>query len=69
MAILADRRTRALVQGLTGAAGTFHAKQMREYGTPIVGGVTPGKGRHRARALPVFDTVAQAVARQARTPA
>jgi succinyl-CoA synthetase alpha subunit len=62
MAILADRKTRALVQGLTGAAGTFHAKQMREYGTPIVGGVTPGKGGTVHEGFPVFDTVAQAVA-------
>jgi succinyl-CoA synthetase alpha subunit len=63
MAILADRKTRALVQGLTGAAGTFHAKQMREYGTPIVGGVTPGKGGTMHEGFPVFDTVAQAVAK------
>jgi succinyl-CoA synthetase alpha subunit len=61
MAILADNKTRALVQGLTGAAGTFHAKQMREYGTPIVGGVTPGKGGTVHEGFPVFDTVAQAV--------
>ncbi|MGC9983315.1 MAG: succinate--CoA ligase subunit alpha [Polyangia bacterium] len=63
MAILADHKTRALVQGLTGAAGTFHAKQMREYGTPIVGGVTPGKGGTVHEGFPVFDTVAQAVAK------
>ena len=63
MAILADKKTRALVQGLTGAAGTFHAKQMREYGTPIVGGVTPGKGGTVHEGFPVFDTVAQAVAK------
>jgi len=63
MAILADNKTRALVQGLTGAAGTFHAKQMREYGTPIVGGVTPGKGGTVHEGFPVFDTVAQAVAK------
>jgi succinyl-CoA synthetase alpha subunit len=63
MAILADSKTRALVQGLTGAAGTFHAKQMREYGTPIVGGVTPGKGGTVHEGFPVFDTVAQAVAK------
>ena len=63
MPILADNKTRALVQGLTGAAGTFHAKQMREYGTPIVGGVTPGKGGTVHEGFPVFDTVAQAVAK------
>jgi len=63
MAILADSKTRVVVQGLTGAAGTFHAKQMREYGTPIVGGVTPGKGGTVHEGFPVFDTVAQAVAK------
>ena len=63
MAILADNKTRVLVQGLTGAAGTFHAKQMREYGTSIVGGVTPGKGGIVHEGFPVFDTVAQAVAK------
>jgi succinyl-CoA synthetase alpha subunit len=63
MAILADNRTRVVVQGLTGAAGTFHAKHMREYGTPMVGGVTPGKGGSVHEGFPVFDTVAQAVAK------
>ena len=63
MAILADNKTRVVVQGLTGAAGTFHAKQMREYGTPVVGGVTPGKGGTVHEGFPVFDTVAQAVAK------
>ena len=63
MAILADNKTRAVVQGLTGAAGTFHAKQMREYGTPLVGGVTPGKGGTVHEGFPVFDTVAEAVAK------
>jgi succinyl-CoA synthetase alpha subunit len=63
MAILADNKTRVIVQGLTGAAGTFHAKGMRDYGTPIVGGVTPGKGGTVHEGFPVFDTVAQAVAR------
>jgi succinyl-CoA synthetase alpha subunit len=61
--ILADNKTRAVVQGLTGAAGTFHAKQMREYGTAVVGGVTPGKGGTVHEGFPVFDTVAQAVAK------
>lgn len=63
MAILADNKTRAVVQGLTGTAGTFHAKQMREYGTLIVGGVTPGKGGTVHEGFPVFDTVEQAVAK------
>jgi succinyl-CoA synthetase alpha subunit len=63
MAILADNKTRVVVQGLTGAAGTFHAKQMREYGTQVVGGVTPGKGGTVHEGFPVFDTVAQAVAK------
>jgi succinyl-CoA synthetase alpha subunit len=63
MAILADNKTRAVVQGLTGAAGTFHAKQMREYGTKVVGGVTPGKGGTVHDGFPVFDTVAQAMAK------
>jgi succinyl-CoA synthetase alpha subunit len=62
MAILADKQTRVVVQGLTGAAGTFHAKQMREYGTVVVGGVTPGKGGGVHEGFPVFDTVAQVVA-------
>src|SRR6185295_19086635 len=54
---------RLLVQGLTGSAGTFHAKQMREYGTAVVGGVTPGKGGTTHEGFPVFDTVRDAVAK------
>jgi succinyl-CoA synthetase alpha subunit len=61
MAILANEKTRVVVQGLTGAAGTFHAKQMRDYGTVVVGGVTPGKGSLAHEGFPIFDTVAQAV--------
>lgn len=62
MSILVNKNTRVVVQGLTGAAGAFHAKQMREYGTCVVGGVTPGKGGSNHDGLPVFDTVGQAVA-------
>jgi succinyl-CoA synthetase alpha subunit len=61
MAILANKNTRVVVQGLTGTAGTFHAKQMRDYGTAVVGGVTPGKGGTKHEDFPIFDTVAQAV--------
>jgi succinyl-CoA synthetase alpha subunit len=63
MAILANANSRLVVQGLTGAAGTFHAKQMREYGTVVVGGVTPGKGGMVHEGFPVFNTVAEAVAK------
>ena len=63
MSILANANTRLLVQGLTGAAGTFHAKQMREYGTVVVGGMTPGKGSTVHEGFPVFDTVSEAVAK------
>jgi succinyl-CoA synthetase alpha subunit len=61
MAILVGKDTKLIVQGLTGSAGTFHAKQMREYGTNVVGGVTPGKGGLTHEGFPVFDTVADAV--------
>ncbi|HEX7507545.1 MAG TPA: succinate--CoA ligase subunit alpha [Polyangia bacterium] len=61
MAILANSQTRVVVQGLTGAAGSFHAKQMRDYGTVVVGGVTPGKGGSVFEGFPIYDTVAQAV--------
>src|SRR3954462_13517753 len=63
MAILVGKNTKVIVQGLTGSAGTFHAKQMREYGTATVGGVTPGKGRTVHEGFPVFDTVKDAVAK------
>ncbi|MES1205663.1 MAG: succinate--CoA ligase subunit alpha [Pseudomonadota bacterium] len=61
MGILAGKQTKLIVQGLTGSAGTFHAKQMRDYGTDVVGGVTPGKGGQVHEGFPVFDTVADAV--------
>jgi succinyl-CoA synthetase alpha subunit len=61
MAVLIDRSTRLLVQGLTGREGTFHAKQAQAYGTTVVGGVTPGKGGTTHEGWPVFDTVADAV--------
>jgi succinyl-CoA synthetase alpha subunit len=61
VAVLVDRNTRLLVQGLTGREGTFHTKQCLAYGTCVVGGVTPGKGGQTHEGLPVFDTVAEAV--------
>src|SRR5438128_2515778 len=61
MAILVNNNTRVLVQGITGDAGSFHAKQMLEYGTKIVGGVTPGKGGKRFEdRVPIFNTVREA---------
>ncbi|HTS57388.1 MAG TPA: succinate--CoA ligase subunit alpha [Terriglobales bacterium] len=61
MSILIDRSTRVVVQGLTGREGTFHAKACAEYGTKIVGGVTPGKGGTTLEGWPVFNTVQEAV--------
>jgi succinyl-CoA synthetase alpha subunit len=61
MAVLIDTSTRLLVQGLTGREGTFHARQAQEYGTTVVGGVTPGKGGTTHEGWPVFNTVADAV--------
>jgi succinyl-CoA synthetase alpha subunit len=61
MAVLIDRNTRLLVQGLTGREGTFHAKQAQAYGTNVVGGVTPGKGGTTHEGWPVFNTVDEAV--------
>ena len=61
MSVLVDRNTRLAVQGLTGKEGSFHALQMREYGTNIVAGVTPGKGGTTHEGIPVFNTVADAV--------
>jgi succinyl-CoA synthetase alpha subunit len=62
MSILVDRRTRLVVQGITGREGAFHARQMLEYGTAVVAGVTPGKGGQKfENKVPVFNTVADAV--------
>ena len=61
MAIWVNNDTRLLVQGITGKEGTFHALGCRDYGTKVVGGVTPGRKGREVHGVPVFDTVAQAV--------
>ena len=61
MSVLIDKNTRVVVQGITGKEGTFHARQMIEYGTNIVGGVTPGKGGSEHEGVPVFNTVEDSV--------
>src|SRR5438046_9387105 len=61
MAVLLDKNTRLLVQGITGREGTFHAKQAAAYGTTVVGGVTPGKGGTTHEGWPIFHTVHDAV--------
>ncbi len=60
MAIWADKNTRVIVQGITGREGTFHAIQCRDYGTKVVGGVTPGKGGTTHEGFPVFNSVSEA---------
>ena len=67
MSILVDRNTRVICQGFTGAQGTFHSTQALEYGTKMVGGVTPGKGGSSHLDLPVFNTVEEAVAKTGAT--
>ena len=62
MSILVDDNTKVICQGITGNAGTFHSLKCREYGTKMVGGVTPGKGGQDVEGMPVFDTVEEAVA-------
>ncbi len=61
MAVLVDKTTRVIVQGITGHEGSFHTQQMKEYGTPVVGGVTPGKGGLLHEGTPVFNSVGDAV--------
>ena len=67
MSILVDRSTRVVVQGITGREGAFHAARCREYGTIVVGGVTPGKGGTTHEGFPVWNTVAEAVANEGAT--
>ena len=64
MSILVDKSTRVVVQGITGKEGTFHALRCKEYGTQVVGGVTPGKGGTTHEGFPVWNTVAEAVAKE-----
>ena len=62
MSILVNKNSKIVVQGITGSEGEFHTKQMLEYGTNIIAGVTPGKGGQEHLGLPVFNTVTEAVA-------
>ena len=67
MSVLVDRTTPVIVQGITGRIGGFHAKEMIDYGTNVVGGVTPGRGGESLHGIPVFDTVKEAVAKTGAT--
>ncbi len=62
MAILIDKNTRVLIQGITGNVGSFQAKVMKDYGTQIVAGITPGKGGASVHGIPVYDFVGEALA-------
>lgn len=64
MSIIVDKKTRLVVQGITGSEGSFHTKQMIEYGTKVVAGVTPGKGGSDFEGIPIYNTVAEAVKEQ-----
>jgi succinyl-CoA synthetase alpha subunit len=64
MSILVDKKTRLVVQGITGGEGSFHTQQIKEYGTKVVAGVTPGKGGSDFQGIPVYNTVADAVKEQ-----
>ena len=61
MSILVNEHTKVVVQGITGSEGTFHTQRMKEYGTSVVAGVTPGKGGQTHLGVPVFNTVSDAV--------
>src|SRR6188508_2034856 len=64
MSVLVNKNSRVIVQGFTGSEGSFHAEQMIEYGTNVIGGVTPGKGGQKHLGRPVFNTVDDAVQRE-----
>ncbi len=64
MSILVDEKTRVIVQGITGKEGSFHTKQMVEYGTKVVAGVTPGKGGQEVEGIPVYNTVEEAAKKE-----
>ena len=61
MSIFIDKKTKVIVQGITGRDGSFHAAQMKQYGTNVVAGVTPGKGGSSVNGIPVFNSMAEAM--------